>query len=69
MAERELRAEQPVAREDVAVECRAECNMVECRAECNMAGRHRRAEQHHRAVRNHRAGLRQAAIATDCHYG
>jgi len=60
MAERELRAEQPVAREDVA---------VECRAECNMAGRHRRAEQHHRAVRNHRAGLRQAAIATDCHYG
>jgi len=55
MAERELRAEQPVAREDVAAECRAECNMAE---------RHRRVEQRHRAVRNRRAGLRQVITAT-----
>ena len=72
MAERELRAEQPVAREDVAAECRAECraecNMVECRVECNMAEWHRRAERHHRKVRRRRVGRHQKNISTECHF-
>lgn len=67
MAEQGQRVGQPVVREDVAAAQVAAA--AECTVGCNMAERYRRAEQRHRAVRNHRAGLRQAAIATDCHYG